>query len=139
MFLKREGPLLQTKYAKYDRNLHNLLGATHVRLNLLMSFAVWLMYFAACVQLYIFLRSICFFAERVPSSGLLTFQKERKKIQQKNYGRSGVRPAHLLSVRLMFGSSLGAEYHGNIYFRTLTTQYKFHFCLKKTPLDGVQN
>ena len=75
-------------------SIYDLCVATLVRLNLMMSFAVWLVYFAAC--------KLCTIV---------------------NYGLSGVWSAHLLSVWLMFGSSIGAEYHGNLLLRTMTTSY----------------
>ena len=114
------------------QNLY-LLGATHVCLNLLMSFAVWLVYFAACVQLYIFLRSLCFLCRESPHlrSSHCSKRKKKNTRNEMNYERWGVWPAHLLSVRLMFGSSIGAEYHGNIHFNTSTTTYTFLFYLKK--------
>ena len=83
LFLKIEGLLLQMKYAEYCRNPQNLylLRVTPVCLNLMMSFAVWLVNFAVYVncgsQVTLCRSVLC--RESVRSSGHFTSCRQRKK------------------------------------------------------------
>ena len=86
LFLKIEGLLLQMKYAEYCRNPQNLylLRVTPVCLNLMMSFAVWLVYFAVyvnCVSQVTLCRSVLC-RESVRSSGHFTGCRQKKKINR---------------------------------------------------------
>ena len=86
LFLKIEGLLLQMKYAEYCRNPQNLylLRVTPVCLNLMMSFAVWLVYFAVYVncgsQVTLCRSVLC--RESVRSSGHFTGCRQKKKINR---------------------------------------------------------
>ena len=85
-FLKIEGLLLQMKYAEYCRNPQNLylLRVTPVCLNLMMSFAVWLVNFAVYVncgsQVTLCRSVLC--RESVRSSGHFTGCRQKKKINR---------------------------------------------------------
>ena len=86
LFLKIEGLLLKMKYAEYCRNPQNLylLRVTPVCLNFMMSFAVWLVYFAVyvnCVSQVTLCRSVLC-RESVRSSGHFTGCRQKKKINR---------------------------------------------------------
>ena len=89
LFLKIEGLLLQMKYAEYCRNPQNLylLRVTPVCLNLMMSFAVWFLYFAVyvnCVSQVTLCRSVLC-RESVRSSGHFTVRPNlRQQDQQRD-------------------------------------------------------
>ena len=117
LFLKIEGLLLQMKYAEYCRNPQNLylLRVTPVCLNLMMSFAVWLVNFAVyvnCGSQVTLCRSVL--CRECPQFRSFHWLPRKEKNQQINVERSlfkqevpDVWSAHLLSVRLMFQSITG--------------------------------
>ena len=125
LFLKIEGLLLQMKYAEYCRNPQNLylLRVTPVCLNLMMSFAVWLVYFAVyvnCVSQVTLCRSVLC-RESVRSSGHFTSCRQRKKIQQINVERSLFQIRSLR--RLVSALAISAAHVSSYYWESHSGQF----------------